>query len=90
MHQSRTEHGPDNCRIDQDGDRQAEPDHLHDDVAREREGPEDRYRTVEELDKEIKGLEKKMRAAAKALEFEEAARVRDRIKTLRATEFGLK
>jgi len=54
------------------------------------EGPEDRYRTVEELDKEIKGLEKKMRAAAKALEFEEAARLRDRIKTLRATEFGLK
>jgi excinuclease ABC subunit B len=54
------------------------------------EAPEDRYRTVEELDKEIKGLEKKMRAAAKALEFEEAARIRDRIKTLRATEFGLK
>jgi excinuclease ABC subunit B len=54
------------------------------------EEPEDRYRTVEELDKEIKGLEKKMRAAAKALEFEEAARLRDRIKTLRATEFGLK
>jgi excinuclease ABC subunit B len=54
------------------------------------ESPEDRYRTVEELDKEIKGLEKKMRAAAKALEFEEAARIRDRIKTLRATEFGLK
>jgi excinuclease ABC subunit B len=54
------------------------------------EAPEERYRTVEELDKEIKGLEKKMRAAAKALEFEEAARIRDRIKTLRATEFGLK
>jgi len=54
------------------------------------EEPEDRYRTVEDLDKEIKGLEKKMRVAAKALEFEEAARIRDRIKTLRATEFGLK
>jgi excinuclease ABC subunit B len=54
------------------------------------ESPEERYRTVEELDKEIKGLEKKMRVAAKALEFEEAARIRDRIKTLRATEFGLK
>jgi excinuclease ABC subunit B len=54
------------------------------------EGPEERYRTVEELDKEIKTLEKKMRAAAKALEFEEAGRLRDRIKTLRATEFGLK
>jgi excinuclease ABC subunit B len=57
------------------------------DVAEE---PEDRYRTVEELDKEIKNLEKRMRTAAKALEFEEAARIRDRIKTLRATEFGLK
>jgi excinuclease ABC subunit B len=54
------------------------------------EEPADRYRTVEDLDKEIKGLEKKMRVAAKALEFEEAARIRDRIKTLRATEFGLK
>jgi excinuclease ABC subunit B len=54
------------------------------------ESPEDRYRTVEELDKEIKALEKKMREAAKALEFEEAARIRDRIKSLRATEFGLK
>src|SRR5439155_4472294 len=54
------------------------------------EAPEDRYRTVEELEREIKGLEKKMRVAAKALEFEEAGRIRDRIKTLRATEFGLK
>jgi excinuclease ABC subunit B len=54
------------------------------------EAPGERYRTVEELDKEIKGLEKKMRAAAKALEFEEAGRIRDRIKSLRATEFGLK
>jgi excinuclease ABC subunit B len=54
------------------------------------EGTEERYRTVEELDKEIKALEKRMRAAAKALEFEEAGRIRDRIKALRATEFGLK
>jgi protein-arginine kinase activator protein McsA len=31
-----------------------------------------------------------MREAAKALEFEKAAQIRDRIKTLRAHEFGLK
>jgi len=54
------------------------------------ETPEERYRTVEELDKEIRVLEKQMREAAKALEFEEAARLRDRIKDLKAREFGLK
>jgi excinuclease ABC subunit B len=54
------------------------------------ETPEERYRTVEELDKEIRALEKQMREAAKALEFEEAARLRDRIRDLRAREFGLK
>jgi excinuclease UvrABC helicase subunit UvrB len=31
-----------------------------------------------------------MREAAKALEFERAAQVRDRIKNLRSREFGLK
>jgi excinuclease ABC subunit B len=54
------------------------------------ETPEERYRTVEDLDKEIRVLEKQMREAAKALEFEEAGRLRDRIKGLRAREFGLK
>jgi excinuclease ABC subunit B len=54
------------------------------------ESPEERFRTVEDLDKEIRALEKQMREAAKALEFEEAARLRDRIKDLRAREFGLK
>ena len=54
------------------------------------ESPEERYRTVEDLDKEIRALEKQMRESAKALEFEEAARLRDRIKELRAREFGLK
>ncbi len=54
------------------------------------ETPEERYRSLEELDKEIKVLEKQMREAAKALEFEKAAELRDRLKTLRATEFGLK
>jgi excinuclease ABC subunit B len=54
------------------------------------ETPEDRYRTLDELEKEIKVLEKQMREAAKALEFEKAAQIRDRLKTLRASEFGLK
>jgi excinuclease ABC subunit B len=54
-------------------------------------GPaDDRFRTVDELDREIKALEKEMRASAKALEFEKAAAIRDRIKTLRASEFGLR
>jgi excinuclease ABC subunit B len=54
------------------------------------ETPEERYRTVEDLDKEIRALEKQMRESAKALEFEQAAHLRDRIKELRAREFGLK
>jgi excinuclease ABC subunit B len=54
------------------------------------EPSEERYRTVDEIDKEIKVLEKQMREAAKALEFEKAAGIRDRIKGLRAQEFGLK
>jgi excinuclease ABC subunit B len=54
------------------------------------ETPEARYRTLEEIDKELKVLEKQMREAAKALEFEKAASLRDRIRGLRAAEFGLK
>ncbi|MFI5184135.1 MAG: excinuclease ABC subunit UvrB [Vicinamibacteria bacterium] len=54
------------------------------------EEPEERYRTIDDLDKEIKILEKQMREAAKALEFEKAGEIRDRIKMLRAREFGLK
>ncbi len=53
------------------------------------EAPEERYRTIDDLDKEIKVLEKQMREAAKALEFEKAGEIRDRIKMLRAREFGL-
>ena len=52
--------------------------------------PEDLFRTVDELEKEIKALEKEMRSLAKALDFEKAAQVRDRIKRLRQSEFGLK
>ena len=56
------------------------------------ETPEEheRFRTVDDLDREVKALDKKMREAAKNLEFEKAADLRDRIKTLRAAEFGLK
>jgi len=54
------------------------------------EEPAERYRSLEELEKEIKAIEKQMREAAKALEFEKAAGLRDRIRTLRAREFGLK
>jgi excinuclease ABC subunit B len=51
---------------------------------------EERYRTIDDLNKEIRGLEKQMREAAKALEFEKAAELRDRLKELRTREFGLK
>jgi excinuclease ABC subunit B len=50
----------------------------------------DRFRTVEDIDREAKALEKQMREAAKALEFERAAAIRDRIRRLREREFGLK
>jgi excinuclease ABC subunit B len=49
-----------------------------------------RYRSIGDLEAEIKSLEKQMREAAKALEFEKAAELRDRLKKLRAREFGLK
>jgi excinuclease ABC subunit B len=54
------------------------------------EGGEERYRTVDELHAEIKSLEKQMREAAKALEFERAAEIRDRLKVLRGRELKLK
>jgi excinuclease ABC subunit B len=54
------------------------------------EEPEARYRSLDDLEGEIKALERQMREAAKALEFERAAELRDRIRRLRAREFGLK
>ena len=41
------------------------------------------YKTVEELDQFIKGLENQMKEAAAKLEFEEAARLRDEIRDLK-------
>ena len=47
------------------------------------------YGSVAELDTEIKKLEAKMHEAAKELAFEEAAELRDKIKTLRKLEIEL-
>jgi excinuclease ABC subunit B len=55
-------------------------------AAEEEEG----YRSIDQIEKDIKSLEKQMREAAKALEFERAAEIRDRLKKLRSREFGLK
>ena len=41
------------------------------------------YKTVEELDQYIAGLENQMKEAAEKLEFEEAARLRDKIRDLK-------
>jgi excinuclease ABC subunit B len=54
------------------------------------EAPEERYRSLDDLNKEIKVLEKQMRDAAKALEFERAAQIRDKLKNLKSREFALK
>jgi excinuclease ABC subunit B len=48
------------------------------------------FQTVDELHKHIKELEKQMHKAAKELAFEEAAELRDRIKTLRYLEIELR
>ena len=49
----------------------------------------DGFRTQAELDAEIARLEKDMKAAAANLDFERAASLRDRVKTLRSRELGL-
>jgi excinuclease ABC subunit B len=49
-----------------------------------------RYRSLADLEAEVKALEKQMREAAKALEFERAAALRDQLRRLRSREFGLK
>jgi excinuclease ABC subunit B len=65
-------------------------EHDYAEIPKVEEEAEARYRSLEELEAEIKALEKQMREAAKALEFEKAAELRDRLKKLRAREFGLK
>ncbi len=53
------------------------------------EEPAERYRSLEDIAVEVKALEKQMREAAKALEFEKATEIRDRVRALRAREVGL-
>jgi excinuclease ABC subunit B len=54
------------------------------------EREEKAFERLEDLEAEVKSLEKQMKEAAKALEFERAAELRDRARALRAREFGLK
>jgi excinuclease ABC subunit B len=49
----------------------------------------DVFRTQGDLDAEIARLERDMKAAAANLDFERAASLRDRIKSLRSRELGL-
>jgi len=65
-------------------------EHDYAEIPEVAEEPESRYRSLTDLEAEIKALEKQMRDAAKALEFEKAAEIRDRLRKLRAKEFGLK
>jgi excinuclease ABC subunit B len=48
-----------------------------------------RFHTQAELDAEIARLEREMKTAAANMEFERAAALRDRVKTLRSLELGL-
>jgi len=52
--------------------------------------PEGGFRSLEDLEEEIRRLDQEMRAAAKRLEFEYAAELRDRIRALKTAEFGLR
>jgi excinuclease ABC subunit B len=51
---------------------------------------DDRFKTVDDIHAEIRKLEKQMKEAAKALEFEKAAELRDRVKTLRERDLKWK
>jgi excinuclease ABC subunit B len=51
--------------------------------------PADRFRTQDELDAYVSTVQEQMRAAAANLDFEKAAALRDEIKQLRDSEFGI-
>ena len=63
--------------------RMAEADYLSLDLAAE---PEATYDRIGGVDQTIRRLEEEMKAAAKELEFERAAGLRDRIRALRLKE----
>jgi excinuclease ABC subunit B len=63
-----------------------EADYVTVPVTAEAESP---YLTAEAFDKGIKRLEKKMKEAAKKMEFEEAARLRDEIKGLQVRQLEM-
>jgi excinuclease ABC subunit B len=63
-----------------------EADYVTVPVAAEAKGS---YRTAEAFEKQIKRLEKKMKEAAKKMEFEEAARLRDEIKGLQTGQLEM-
>jgi excinuclease ABC subunit B len=50
---------------------------------------EERFRTQDELDRRLTGLEREMREAAANLDFERAAALRDRVRRLRKLELGV-
>jgi excinuclease ABC subunit B len=52
--------------------------------------PEERFRSIDDIEKQLKVLEKQMREAAKDLQFEKAAELRDQIRQLRREEIRLK
>jgi excinuclease ABC subunit B len=52
--------------------------------------PEDELASPDQLDQLIANLEAQMREAAKQFEFEKAAHLRDRIKSLKAKETGVR
>ncbi len=64
----------------------AESDYGEVDIAAEEEAV---YATEADVDKTIAALEQEMKAAAQALEFERAARLRDRIRAVRRKELQL-
>ena len=51
--------------------------------------PRETFRTLAELDAEIRRLEAEMKSAAVNLDFERAAALRDMLRTLRSRELGL-
>jgi excinuclease ABC subunit B len=51
---------------------------------------EQHFERLEDWEAEVRSLEKQMKDAAKALEFEKAAELRDRVKALKTREFGLR